>query len=91
MRKSIIVGLAASALGVCLLMSPAQEPKDPPVGTEVVFTPSALFRGDLARIEPHLELVDSGCTTFSFTGKREFSAFLDVWHNGECETFSLRH
>ena len=89
MRKSIIVGFAALLGGACLLLAPAQELKDPPIGTEVVFTPSILFRGDLARIAPHLELAGVGCVKLSFVGERRLDAFVDVWNEGKCETFSL--
>jgi hypothetical protein len=50
---------------------------------EVTFTPSDLFRGELARLEPHLELTGSGCVKVDFAGKKKLMVELVIWEKGK--------
>ena len=68
-----------------LCSSPASAlAQDNPLGkSDIRITPSVLFRGDLARIAPHLDLAASGCVKVDHVGKKRLFIHLEMWRDGK--------
>jgi hypothetical protein len=71
------------------LCNPLAALPDPPTepGTFRI-TRSQLFVGDLARLEPHLDLTGSGCVKLDYQGTRKLLVSLEVWENGKAKALS---
>ena len=73
-------------LGVCCITLPGDSPgqeKKAAGADEAKYVPSELFKGELARIAPHLGLTDYGAVEISFPGEKVFGYGLEIWKNGK--------
>ncbi|MFO0969212.1 MAG: hypothetical protein U0793_26960 [Gemmataceae bacterium] len=77
------------AVGFLLWHAPSRSQEKKVDKGAILFAPSVLFRGELARIAPHLDLTASGCVKIEYVGTKKIVAELETWRDGKAKSSAL--